>query len=100
MSANMEWTTVVTTALDWAVLAGVAFYGTFVFLHYFAHGTRPRPVLDLNKPARSAEDLAVWMGVRLVAVGVRAGKPVLSMLSEASADVGDWFLSNLNHQSR
>src|SRR5579872_5349048 len=100
MSISMDWTRALTTALDWAVIAGAAFYGTYVFLLYFAQGTRPRPEIDLSKPARSAEDLAVWMGVRLVAVGVRAGKPVLSMLSEASADVGDWFLNNLNHQSR
>ncbi len=100
MSATLDWTTVLTTAIDWTVLAGAAFYGTFVFITYFTEGSRPRPQIDFSRPARLAENYAVWMGVQAVAVSVRAGKPVLSMLSEASADVGDWFLSNLDHQSR
>lgn len=100
MLATLDWTTVLTTALDWTVLAGAAFYGTFVFITYFTKGSRPRPQIDFSRPGRLAEDWAVWMGVKAVAVSVRAGKPVLSMLSEASADVGDWFLSNLHNQPR
>ena len=99
MSATMDWTTTLTTAFDWAVIAGAAFYGTFVLISYFTHGLRPRPRIEFSHPARLAENMAVWLGVKAVAVGVRAGKPVFAMLSEASADVGDWFL-NLRNESR
>ena len=100
MSATMDWISVFTPALDWAVLAGLAFYGTFVLITYLTHGSRPRPQIDFSHPKQLAEDWAVWLGVKAVAVGVRAGRPVVSMLSEASAEVGDWFLSNLHHESR
>jgi hypothetical protein len=96
----MDWRTAFTEILDLAVLAGAAFYAVYVLIRYLTNGPGPRPQVDLRDPARSAEHLAVWLGVKTVALGVRMGTPIFAMLSEASADVGDWFLSNLHHESR
>jgi hypothetical protein len=81
------------------MLAGVAFYAFFVLISYLTYGRRPLPQVELRDPARSAEHLAVWIGVELLALAVRAFTPIFAMLSEASAEVGDWFLSNLHHES-
>lgn len=86
--------------LDLTLLSVAAFYAGFVLLSYITYGPRPRPQFDLSEPARSAENLIAWAGIKLVALLVPVGKPVLAMLSEASAEVGDWFLSNLRHESR
>jgi hypothetical protein len=86
--------------LELTLLGVTAFYAGFVLLSYITYGPRPRPQFELREPARSAENLVVWAGIKLVALLVPVGKPVLAMLSEASAEVGDWFLSNLHHESR
>ena len=83
--------------LDLTLLGVAAFYAGFVVLSYITYGPRPRPQFELHSPARSAENMVVWAGIKLVALLVPVGKPVLAMLSEASAEVGDWFLSNLSN---
>jgi hypothetical protein len=87
-------------SLELAFVAAAAFYAVFIVISYLTFGPRPRPQVDFRDPARSAENLAVWAGVKLIALLVPVGKPVFAMLSEASAEVGDWFLSNLHHESR
>ena len=91
---SFDWHSVVTDVLAFAVLIGAAFYAVFVLLSYVTYGVQPRPQLILRDPATSAEKLAQWLGVGLVALGVRAMTPVFAMLSEASAEVGEWFLRN------
>lgn len=92
--------TLVVGLLDLTVLGVTAFYAGFVVLSYITYGPSPRPQFELRNPARSAENLVVWSGIKLVALAVPVGKPVLAMLSEASAEVGDWFLSNLHQEPR
>ncbi len=58
-----------------------------------------RPRVDWRDPAHSAEHLAVWLGVKALALAVRVGTPIFGMLSEASAEVGDWFLSHRHDES-
>lgn len=41
---------------------------------------------------RSAERWLVWLGVRVLGLAGRATAPVFAMLSEASAEVGEWVL--------
>lgn len=97
---NMDLHSIFVGILELTLLGVTAFYAGFVLLSYITYGPRPRPQFDLRNPARSAENLVVWAGIKLVALLVPVGKPVLAMLSEASAEVGDWFLSNLDHESR
>jgi len=96
----MDLHSILTGCLELAFLAAAAFYAVFVLISYLTYGPRPRPQFDLRDPVRSAENLAVWAGIKLVALLVPVGRPILAMLSEASAEVGDWFLSNLHHESR
>ena len=97
---NMDLHSIFVGILELTLLGVTAFYAGFVLLSYITYGPRPRPQFDLRNPARSAENLVVWAGIKLVALLVPVGKPVLAMLSEASAEVGDWFLSNLHNESR
>lgn len=76
-----------------AVVAGVGLYTGFVVIIYLTYGTQRRPRVDLRDPVQSAGGLAVWLGVRTLAVAVRMASQIFAALSEASAEVGDWFLS-------
>jgi len=80
--------------LQLALLAAAALYTALVLMSYRTDGPHLRPRVDLRDPAHSAERLAVWLGVRSLALTVRVATPVFEMLSEASADVGEWFLSH------
>ncbi len=86
--------------LELALLAGFAFYAGLVVVSYLTYGPRPRPRVDPHDPAHSAEYLAVWLGVKILALALRAGSRIFGMLSEASADVGDWFLNHRRPETR
>jgi len=51
------------------------------------------PPLDRKEPIRSAEQVLIWGGVFVVAVVVRLVRPLVDMLSEASAEVGEWAIN-------
>jgi hypothetical protein len=61
-------------------------------MSYRTNGPHYRPHVNLHEPARSAERLLVWLGVKILAFALRLGVPVFGMLSEASAEVGEWYL--------
>jgi hypothetical protein len=82
------------------VLAGGVIYAGLVWTSYLSDGRKLRPRVDWRDPAHSAGHLAVWLGVIALTVMVRVGTPIFRMLSEASADVGDWFLTNRRHETR
>jgi hypothetical protein len=98
--SGIDWHTVLSGILEAGAIVAAAFYAVVALIHYLSEGPRPRPKFDLHDPARSFEHAAVWLGVSLVAFIVRAGTPVLAMLSEASAEVGDWFLKQQHHETR
>jgi hypothetical protein len=50
------------------------------------------PPLDRKEPVRSAEQVLIWGGVFVVAMLVRLVRPRVDMLSEASAEVGEWAI--------
>ncbi len=75
------------------MLAGGLYYAGLVLTNYRAESGNRRPELDLRDPARAAERLLVWLGVRTVAVILQALRPVFDMLAEASAEVGEIFIS-------
>ena len=86
--------------LDLALLAGAALYAGLVLTSYRTEGARLLPQVDWRDPAHSAEHLAVWLGVTALTLAVRVGTPIFGMLSEASAEVGDWFLSHRHDESQ
>lgn len=55
------------------------------------------PPLDRKEPIRSAEQVLIWGGVFVVAVVARLVRPLVDMLSEASAEVGEWAINR--HQT-
>jgi hypothetical protein len=83
-----------------ALLAGTALYTGLVLMNYLTDRPHLHPQVDWRDPAHSAEHLAVWLGVKALALAVRMATPIFGMLSEASADVGEWFLSHRHHESQ
>ena len=81
------------------MLALGVLYLTLVLVRYFEDRTQARPQFDLRDAARSSGRLAVWLGVKALTFAVRIVAPVFAMLSEASADVGDWFLNLRRHET-
>lgn len=75
------------------LLVSLVFYATLVLVSYRTRGLQPLPRVKFRDPIRSAERLALWSGVRLLALLARVARSVYGLLSEASADVGDWYLS-------
>jgi hypothetical protein len=80
-------------------VAGAALYAGRVLTSYRTDSPEVRPRVDLRDPAHSAERWTVWLGAMALALAVRIATPIFEMLSEASAEVGDWFLSHLHHES-
>jgi len=61
-------------------------------MRYFADGPHYRLSFDLRDPARSVVHLLVWLGVKVLQVGLRFARAFLNILLEASAEVGEWFM--------
>jgi hypothetical protein len=83
-----------------ALLSGAAFFSGLVVISYRSDRAPVFPQFDLRDPARSAQRLAVWLGVRALVLGLRAANRMLAILAEASAEVGDWFLSLRDPETR
>lgn len=94
---SMDWHSLFSGLLDVVLLAGGILYSTLVLLSYFEGRGRTRPRFDRNNLSRSGERIAVWFGVRTLALTVRMANPILGQLSEASAEVGEWFLNHRSH---
>jgi hypothetical protein len=90
--AGVDLQSIFTGCLKLAVVAGAALYTGLVLMNYRTDGPHVRPRVDLRDPAHSAERLAVWLGVKALALAVRVATKIFGMLSEASAEVGEWFL--------
>jgi len=78
--------------LSWLVVAATALYVGVVLVSYRTAGPRYRLDLNLQQPARSTQQLIVWLGVKLLEGCVRIAKSILNTLLEASAEVGEWFM--------
>jgi hypothetical protein len=83
-------------ALELLLVAGAIFYGGLVLMTYRTDGPCSQLRLELGNPARSAQRLLVWLGVKTVAFVLRALQLAFNMLSETSAEVGEWFLRRRN----
>jgi hypothetical protein len=77
-----------------AVAAGV-FYAVQVVITYVkSNGRYSLPLeTDRNDLLASAHRATLWIGVLAVGGAVRVTRPLLQMLAEASAEVGEWALA-------
>jgi hypothetical protein len=71
--------------------AGILYVG-LVLMAYRLEGPRIRLRIYPGDPGRSALDLLVWLGVKIFAGIGHAAKATLDVLSDTSADVGEWCL--------
>lgn len=76
-----------------ALVAAGVFYVLQVFIAYGKQRSLVRPEFDPSDRLRSLERLLVWAGVMTVWVAGRVARPLVNMLSEASAEVGQWAIS-------
>jgi hypothetical protein len=67
-------------------------YSGLVLMAYRTEGPRCPLRLDWQRPMRAIQQLLVWLGVKMLAASVVIGRTFLEMLSEASAEVGEWYL--------
>jgi len=74
-----------------AVAAGALYVG-MVLMKYRTDGRQYRLNLELGDPARSAEHLVVWLGVKVLDGCVRSATVIFNMLLEASIEVAQWFI--------
>jgi len=95
--SEMVMTLVVVLAKLLLITAGVL-YASLVVATYAKQGRDFQLRLELGDPARSAERLLIWAGLRVTAMTVRAFRWVLELLYEASADVGTWVVSKSSYQ--
>jgi hypothetical protein len=92
--AVLAWTLRVAVGVVGVVYAGL------VAMTYVTDGPRYCPRLDLNAPLRSFERLLVWVGVKAVDGILRMSRVTLNMFSEASAEVGEWFVSRRSQKEQ
>jgi len=78
--------------LTWLAFAAGAVYAGMVLMRYRTDGPHYRLGFEVHDPARSLQYLAVWLGVKILEGCVRISRPILNMLLEASAEVGEWFM--------
>jgi hypothetical protein len=74
------------------LVAGGAVYAGLVLMSYRTDGPRSALRLELSGPARSAQRLLVWLGVKVVAAVIRIARGLFNTLSETSAEVGEWYI--------
>jgi hypothetical protein len=80
------------------LIAAGALYASLVAATYSKEGPDFQLRLELGDPARSAERLLIWAGVRITTMMAGAVRWILELLYEASADVGTWVVSKSNPQ--
>ncbi len=74
------------------LIAGAVLYLGLILMAYRTDGPASHLRLDLRDPARSLERLLVWLGVRVLDLGLRILRALFGALADASAEVGEWFL--------
>jgi hypothetical protein len=78
--------------LTWLAFAAGAVYAGVVLMRYRTDGPHYRLSFSLQHPARSAPHLVVWLGVKALGGCFRITRPILNVLLEASAEVGEWLM--------
>jgi len=75
------------------MVAGVL-YAVEVLVNCLSFGEHRRPQFDSSRRIRSVWRLSVWAGVAAAHLVMRMSRPLINMLSEASADVGEWAVTH------
>lgn len=78
--------------LSWLLVAAAAVYAGIVLMRYQTEGPRYRLDFNFQEPARSTQQLGVWLGVKILGGVVRIARSTLNTLLEASAEVGEWLM--------
>jgi hypothetical protein len=78
--------------LTWLAVAAGALYAGMVLMRYRTDGPHYRLGFELRDPARSAQHLLVWLGLKVLVACLRIVRTILNMLLEASAEVGEWLI--------
>ena len=89
---------VVGVAAELLVIAAGGLYAFLVLRTYAKEGPDFQLRLQSSDPARSAERLLIWAGIRVMSVVARAVRSILNALYQASADVGTWVVSKSSAQ--
>lgn len=94
------------TAIVWwflklALLLGVLLYSGLVLTSYIAfRGSDYQPHFNFSEAAWSLEQFALWCGVTALGLAVRLQKTISDQLIQASADVGEWFISKCSAKAQ
>jgi hypothetical protein len=85
------------TAMFWSgmnllILGALLFYAGLVTVVYLTGGRHHDPPFNWRDPARAAQDLLIWVGVKVVGVVVRVAKPAYEMFADTSAELGEIVL--------
>ena len=59
-----------------------------------------RPALDRVDGIQFVKRLFVWVGVGSIAVAVKLGRSLIDMLTEASAEFGEWAIARMLSRGR
>ncbi len=86
-------------ALKLLLVAFSFFYASMVLISYRLNGPHYPLQFDRRDPGRSAESLAIWLGIQLVRVVVRVSKPVVDVLLDVSAELGEWVIRRYRLES-
>lgn len=79
-------------ALKFFLVGLVLLYAVQVLLTLRSKGPHYQLKFDRHAPARSADQVLVWFGVRVTAGILNALKASLNILEDTSADLGEWVL--------
>ena len=75
-----------------------ALYAGLVLMTYVVFGPAYRLQLDPQAPVVSGERLLVWIGVKTLYLVIRSLKATLNLLSDTSAEVGDWLVRRTSEE--
>ena len=82
------------------LLGATVLYFGLVLMAYRLDGPRIRLRLESRDLGRSAVNFSIWLGVKILAAISHAAKAALDVLSDTSADVGEWYLRRQEHASQ
>jgi hypothetical protein len=85
------------TAMFWSgvnllIVGAILFYVGMVTVVYLTGGLDHALRINWRDPARAAQNLLIWVGVKVMGVIVRVAKPAYEMFTDTSAELGEVLL--------